>query len=65
MTRTRSWWVVRDIEGCDAEYDTEHEAINDMQSWWMVEFPQHAPYRLIRCDLSETEVGLPSEEANA
>ena len=52
----RVWWEVRDKDGIGAEYDTGHQAIDAYHNWWNVEWPQHAPYRVVRCEVHETEV---------
>lgn len=52
----RVWWEVRDKDGIGAEYDTAHHAIDAYHNWWNVEWPQHAPYRVVRCEVHETEV---------
>jgi len=52
----RVWWAVRDKDGCDAEYDTARHAIDDYHNWWNAKWPQDAPYRVVRCEVHETEV---------
>ena len=52
----RVWWEVRDKDGIGAEYDTAHHAIDAYHNWWNVEGPEHAPYRVVRCEVHETEV---------
>lgn len=55
-TLPRVWWVVRDKNGCDAAYNTLHDAVEAYRTWWTKEWPEFAPYRVVRCEVHETEV---------
>ena len=59
----RVWWEVRDKDGIGAEYRTAHQAVDAYHNWWNVEWPQDAPYRVVRCEVHETEVDPMGMEA--
>lgn len=60
-----TWYEVRDAKNTGAEYDTFRQALEEMYQHWQVKYPEHGPYRVVKCQRREVSLPVADEMRQA